>query len=255
MKIEDLDAVIIGYINDKGVKNNFDIILAGIIELNIKGHLSIIYKEEKMDSYNYKIVQNINYSEHNLNKFEMLLLSFLFSNKMEITKIELEEKLKNTFQSYNIQYNEINKVLKEECINQELMNQDGTLTLKGKEIKERIENYKQNLENKEFLVNKNKMDVIVKDKEFANSIVLHIKTDAKDAFVDNEVMKYALNVAKISALKIAVFAIIVSIMMLLFARITLQFSKFLTVFTYIVIAIVIAASADVVYLLNNKNKK
>ena len=142
MEIQELDSAIISYINDNGIKNNFDIILAKIIELNIKGHLSIIYKKDNLDKYNYKIVQNIDYNAHDLNKFEIIVLRFLFQSKMEITKEELEEKLKNSFQSYNVQYNELERVIKEECINEKLILKDGTYTEKGRNIKKRINEYK-----------------------------------------------------------------------------------------------------------------
>ena len=36
-EIENKDSIIIGYINDRGLVNNFDLLIAEIIELNIKG--------------------------------------------------------------------------------------------------------------------------------------------------------------------------------------------------------------------------
>ena len=119
--IEDKDSIIIGYINDGGFSNNFDLILAEIIELNIKGYIIIKYNKENTDKYNYTIVQNIDINSDKLNKYEMLILNFLFPNKMEITKNELEEKLSNTFSSYNIQVNEIEEMLNKQLIEENII--------------------------------------------------------------------------------------------------------------------------------------
>lgn len=119
--IEDKDSIIIGYINDGGFSNNFDLILAKIIELNIKGYIIIKYNKENKDKYNYTIVQNIDINSDKLNKYEMLILNFLFSNKMEITKNELEEKLSNAFSSYNIQVNQIEELLNKQLIEENVI--------------------------------------------------------------------------------------------------------------------------------------
>ena len=42
-EIEKMDSIIIGFINDRGLVNNFDLLIAEIIELNIKGYIEIDY--------------------------------------------------------------------------------------------------------------------------------------------------------------------------------------------------------------------
>ena len=115
-KIEDRDVMLIGYINDGEFRNSFDLILAEIVELNVKGYIKIEYSKEIIDKYNYIIKQNINIGSDKLNKYEMLVMNFLFFNKTEITRAELEEKLRNTFHSYNVQFNEIESVLNNQLV-------------------------------------------------------------------------------------------------------------------------------------------
>src|SRR5574344_274930 len=79
--IKNKDSIIIGYINDNSFNNDFDLILAEIIELNIKGYITIEYIEDNFDKYNYNIKQNIPTWSDNLNRYEMLTLNFLFQNK------------------------------------------------------------------------------------------------------------------------------------------------------------------------------
>ena len=66
-------------------------------------------------------MQNIDINSDKLNKYEMLILNFLFHNKMEITKNELEEKLSNTFSSYNIQVNEIEGLINKQLIEENVI--------------------------------------------------------------------------------------------------------------------------------------
>ena len=97
-------------------------ILAEIIDLNIKGYISIEYNKQGLNKYDYTIKQIANLNDDNLNKKEMLMLAFLFPNKMEITKRELEEKLNNLFKLYHIQYNELQEVLNKEANEDNIIN-------------------------------------------------------------------------------------------------------------------------------------
>ena len=90
-EIENMEPIITGCINDKGLNNNFDLILAEIINLNIKGYIKIEYDRNDINAYDYTIKQNIDMNSNDIKKYEIILLNFLFSKKMEITKKELEE--------------------------------------------------------------------------------------------------------------------------------------------------------------------
>lgn len=57
-KIEEIDPIIIGCINDRGFNNNFDLLLSEIVNLNIKGYIKIEYDREDINAYNYTIKQN-----------------------------------------------------------------------------------------------------------------------------------------------------------------------------------------------------
>ena len=117
-EIEKIDPIIIGYIYDKGFNNNFDFILSEILNLNIKGYLKIEYDRDDINAYDYTIKQNFDIQTDKVEKYELIILNFLFSEKTEISKNELEEKLINTFNSYNVQYNDLKEVLQEELIKQ-----------------------------------------------------------------------------------------------------------------------------------------
>ena len=300
-KVEDIDSIIIGYINDRGFNNSFDLILAEIIELNIKGYIIIEYGKENINKYDYIIKQNITFESDKLNKYEILLLNFLFLKKTEITKAELEEKLKNTFYSYNIQFNEIKEVLKNRLIRQniidEITQRDLTkktkkyiiisivliillgivnvikfseislmymlmyilekvvsivlllkasiYTTKGQILKYNIDKYKIELENKEFLTNKSTMEEIVLNKEFANSIALHIKNQAKKAFIDDKMIKDATKISKQIMFNIFSASVIILLIGLILAKIVLIISPGAVVWIYIIMAIVTACVADI----------
>ena len=133
-KIEDEESIIIGYIDDLKFNNNFDLILAEIIELNIKGYIKIKYNNYSIEKYDYTISQNVDMASNTLTKYELMTLNFLFSNKMEITKQELEEKLNNIYHLYNIQFNEIEKVLNKKMVEERIIhnNKQRKLTKKSK---------------------------------------------------------------------------------------------------------------------------
>lgn len=300
-KIDDKDSIIIGYINDGGFNNNFDLILSEIIQLNIKGYIIIEYTKENIDKYNYTIKQNIDISSNKINKYEMLLLNFLFSKKMEITKNELEEKLSNTFSSYNTQFNEIEEILNRHLSEQNIIDEVkqkelnkktkkyikisiiliilvsilGALgilknsllymsmyileiivssvllfkasiyTIKGQKIKYNIEKYKIELENQEFLSGKNTMQQIVLKKEFADSIALHINTQAKRAFIDDKMIKDATKVSKKTIINVLIIFTILILIGLIVSKIAILLPKEAVVWVYIILAITIACVADI----------
>lgn len=300
-KIKEEDSIIIGYINDLKFNNNFDLILAEIVELNIKGYIKINYNKENIEKYDYTITQNIDITSNKLNKHELMTLNFLFSNKMEITKKELEEKLNNIYSLYNIQFNEIekelkNKLLKENIIDEEkqkklekrskwcmkisilltlivsILNAIGALkfsriyillyvfekivlctlifkansyTDKGKILKYNIERYIVQLQNKEFLLGKNTMQDIVLNKEFADSIALHINTQAKEAFVDNKIKKNTNKFFKNTITIVLSIIIVLILLIIILSRLMMVLPKDAIVWIYIIMAIATACVADI----------
>lgn len=300
-KIEDEDSIILGYIQDNGINNSADLILAEIIELNIKKYIVIEYNKENMDKYNYTIKQNIGINSENLNRHELLIMNFLFSNKMEITKKELEEKLNNTFQVYNIQFNEIKELMNTKLIKQGIIDikkqnniakiskkylktsiilivivciisilriipssllyvliyileklvlgilifKASIYTNEGQSLKYKIDNYKINLKNKEFLTNNNTMENIVLNKEFANSIALHINTRAKEAFINNSIMQNATKISKKTVIVVFMFFVAIALLGIIMAIITSVLPKGAIFWIYLIIALIIAGVADV----------
>lgn len=300
-EIEDKDSIIIGYINDKGFNNNFDLILAEIVELNIKGYITIEYSKETIDKYNYTIKQNVTMESQRLNKYEMIVLSFLFSKKSEITKAELEEKLKNTFNSYNMQFNEVGKVINKQLIEQGIIDRlkqeelkkkrkkyislsiilaiiigiinlinatqasliymliyifekvfssllllrANSYTTEGQILKYNIEKYKMKIENKEFFNNKNEMKDIVQNKEFANSLALHIKTQAKKVFIDDTMLKNATKLSKSAMIKVLIVSILLLVITIVVAPIIMSLSPGAIVWVYIIVTMIAACVADI----------
>lgn len=300
-KIQNKDSIIIGYINDGGFNNNFDLILAEIIELNIKGYITIKYDKESIDKYNYTIKQNIDIGSDKLNKYEMLVLNFLFFNKTEITKTELEEKLNNTFRSYNIQFNEIAEILNKKLLEEKIidgikqkelgkktkkyirisiiiffivsilstfgiiknsllyillylleiivlsimLSRASIYTVNGQILKYNIDSYKIRLENEEFLTDGNTMQEIVLKKEFANSIALHINTQAKKAFIDDKITKDAIKIFKKTIINVLIGFIILILIGLIIAKITIMLPKGAIFWVYLILAISVACVADI----------
>ena len=54
--IENEESIVIGYVNDLNFNNNFDLILAEIIELNVKGYIKISYNKDSIQKYDYIIM-------------------------------------------------------------------------------------------------------------------------------------------------------------------------------------------------------
>lgn len=309
-KIKDKDSIMLGYVNDLNFNNNFDLILAEIIELNIKGYIKISYNKESIQKYDYIITQNVDMASAKLSKYELMTLNFLFSNKMELTKQELEEKLNNIYSLYNIQFNEIEKILNKKIIEENIINEKkqkqlakitkwsikisillvliismlnaiGAITFsriyiiiyifekislctliskanaytdKGKILKYNIEKYKLELQNKEFLTEKNMMQDVVLNKEFANSIALHINTQAKEAFVDNKISKDTNRIYKKTIIIALSIIILFFLAILIISRIMMILPKTAIVWIYIIMAISAACVADIT-LTYKKNKR
>ena len=255
------DSLILGYVNDEGFNNNFDLLISEIIDLNIKGYLKIEYNDDNKDKYNYIIKKNEDINVESINDYEIVILNFLFLDKTEITKQELEYKFKNVFETYNVQYNELENILEEKLnkknyINYTLKKEIGILSKtftklsniltiiftiigifnifnvsdilhiklvsmtifilentiislmlrkvsllsdEGNAFKMQIQEYRNNLENIEFLTGKATMQEIVLNKGFANSLALHIDTEAKRAFIDDQITKTASELSKKAA--------------------------------------------------------
>ena len=300
-EIENMEPIITGCINDKGLNNNFDLILAEIINLNIKGYIKIEYDRNDINAYDYTIKQNIDMNSNDIKKYEIILLNFLFSKKMEITKKELEEKLINTFNSYNVQYNDLQEVLQKELIKENIIDENkkkelqktskiykkesiiliillliiklfifknisslsiliyiaekiisniliikaSNYTEKGEKLKKYINEYKNELSTKEFLIDKKTMNEIIFEKEFANSLALHINTQAKRVFIDDQISKNATKNAKKVTLKFIILLIIFIFIGIILQYATKSMTKDGIVWLYIMLTIIVAFSADI----------
>ena len=302
------DAIVIGYLNDNGFVNNFDLLLAEIVELNIKGYIRIDFDENKIDKYDYIIRQQIGLESNNLNDYEIHVLSYLFSKKTEITKNELEEKLEDSFKAYQIQYNDLKKIINNEIVSKNIIDENkkknhfdnvkkyrkisviiffviiilgffGILetsliyismyilekiilflllsnvhmfTKYGLILKYNIDNYKLKLEDKEFLTEKTNMKEVLLDKEFARSIALHIKTNAKSAFIDDMVSKDAKEISKNVIINMAIIASILLLVGIIIYKIIEVIPISGLVWIFIGFAIFAAVVFDVAHSLGQK---
>lgn len=304
-EIKEINPIKLGYINDRGFNNTYDLILAEIVNLNIKGYIKIEYDKNDISGYNYTIKQNLEVDLNDIEKHEIIILNFLFSKKMEISRNELEEKLINTFNSYNVQYNDLQEVLQKELIQKYIIDEykdkelqkvtkiyqrismliiiivliikififteissisiliyifekiisnmliikASNYTEKGEMLRNSIIEYKNNIKNKEFLVDKNTMNQVILEKEFANSMALHIKTQAKSAFIDDRITKDATKkLGKITFKTVIVLIIIIAVSVIL-QKITKSITKDGIVWLYTMLAILIAFAADVTKIL------
>lgn len=310
-EIEKMEPIIIGCINDRGFNNNFDIILSEIINLNIKGYIKIEYDRDDINAYNYTIKQNFDMDADDIKKYELIVLNFLFSEKMEISRSELEEKLINTFNSYNVQYNELQKVLKNEFIKQNIIDEHkdeelkkiskiykrfsiltiiilftlkmfaiipisllgiivyileilisnililkaSNYTNKGEILKNNIIAYKTEIEKQELLEGKKTMNQIIHEKIFANSIALHINTQAKKMFIDDKILQNATKSTKKVLTKILVVFVVTVIIGLILQAITKSLSKDGIVWLYITLVLIIAFVTDITKFIGTSKKK
>ena len=324
--IKNIEPLEMGYINDRRLSNNFDSILAEIINLNIKGYLDIEYNGDKTYNDDYIIKQRFDTPTNNINNYELLILKFLFSKKTEITKNELE-KMIECFDSYDIQFNELedgieNKLITENVISKSkkekiqnikkvykrisflliiillilnitnsraissnyiimyilqtmslgyiiiyileiiityiLILKADFYTNKGKNLKSQIVNYKKEILNKEFLIDNKSMAEIVNEKEFANSLALHINTVAKDTFVYNKITDNMASKSKKVLLKVISVFLVILVAFLLLRKAILTVDSTGKFFIFVTLIIIIAAWADITHELasfKNINKK
>ena len=324
--IKNIEPLEMGYINDRRLSNNFDSILAEIINLNIKGYLDIEYNGDKTYNDDYIIKQRFDTPTNNINNYELLILKFLFSKKTEISKNELE-KMIECFDSYDIQFNELedgieNKLITENVISKSkkekiqnikkvykrisflliiillilnitnsraissnyiityalqtmslgyiiiyileiiityiLILKADFYTNKGKNLKSQIINYKKEILNKEFLTDNKLMAEIVNEKEFANSLALHINTVAKDTFVYNKITDNMARKSKKVLLKVISVFVVILIAFLLLRKAILTVDSTGKFFIFVILIIIIAAWADITHELasfKNINKK
>lgn len=309
-KIEEIDPIIIGCINDRGFNNNFDLLLSEIVNLNIKGYIKIEYDREDINAYNYTIKQNFDMEVDDIKKYELIILNFIFSDKMEISKSELEEKLINTFNSYNVQYNDLQEVLQEELIKQYIIDEyknrelkkvykiykrvsmlsiiilltlktflftkisllsvliytlekvisnllllkANNYTDKGEMLRNDIIAYKTEIEKQEFLVDEKTMNQIIIDKRFANSIALHINTQAKKIFIDDKMLQNATKNSKRVTFKIIIVLSVIALIGIILQKVTKSITKDGIIWLYIMLAIIIAFSADVTRIFGTSKK-
>ncbi len=310
-KIEKLDPAIIGYISDDTVYNNYDLILAEILELNSKGYITIEYVKEDISKYNYIIRQNLEKDIGTLKKYELTIIDFLFKEKTEISREELEEKAKTTFDLYEIQYNQFQEQLKSELEEQNLIDlveskklkkmsktyikislvliiflfilnmfiktlsiyipiyifeklvssimlaQAKYYTDKGIALRNGLIEYKKDLENEEFLVDKKVMDEIIYERRFINSVALHLKTNAKNAFISDQMLENSTQIIKKVSVGVIIAVIVlftVSVIMLSISRaITMSVEGYFWFFT--IMAIIVAAVLDVAHALAVDTKR
>lgn len=309
-KIEEIDPIIIGCINDRGFNNNFDLLLSEIVNLNIKGYIKIQYDREDINAYNYIIKQNFDMEVDDIKKYELIILNFIFSDKMEISKNELEEKLINTFNSYNVQYNDLQEVLQKELIKQYIIDEyknrelkkvykiykrvsmlsiiillmlktflftkisllsvliytlekvisnllllkASNYTDKGEMLRNDIIAYKTEIEKQEFLVDEKTMNQIIIDKRFANSIALHINTQAKKIFIDDKMLQNATKNSKRVTFKIIIVLSVIALIGIILQKVTKSITKDGIIWLYIMLAIIIAFSADVTRIFGTSKK-
>lgn len=311
-EIEKLDPAIIGYINNNTIYNDYDLILAEILELNSKGYLTIEYEKDDISKYNYTIKQNLEKDIGTLKKYELTIINFLFKEKAEITREELEEKAKTTFELYDTEYNQFQEQLKSELMEQNFIDLEknkklkelskryikGSIVLiilifilnllikmksiyipiyifeklissmmllhvnyytdKGNALINGIIKYKQELEKEEFLIDKRVMNEIIYDKRFINSVALHIKTEAKKAFISDQMLEYlSKTIKKVSIgviITIIILFIIIGSMFIISKKLILSAEGYFWVFT--ILAIIIAGVTDVAHALAvGSNKK
>lgn len=306
-EIEKMDPIIIGYIYDRGLSNNFDLMLAEIIDLNIKGYLEIEYD---INSNNYIIKQKFDIETDNVKKYELIILNFLFSEKTEISKKDLEEKLINTFNTYNVQYNSLKEVLQEELEKQFVIDKDkidelnkiskiykrtsiiliimifilktfifkqisliyiaiyvlekmianilllnaSNYTDKGEILRNDIINYKTEIENQEYLLDKQTVSQIMLEKKFANSLVLHISTEAKKIFINNEMIRNATKISKKALFQILILLSIIILVGIILQKITISLTGDGIFWVYTILVLIIAFVTDITKILGKSKK-
>ena len=95
------------------------------------------------------------------------------------------------------------------------------------------------------------MSEIVLNKEFANSIALHINTQAKKAFLDDKITKDATKASKKTVTIILIVSVIMTLLALILTTITAIIPEGAIFWVYLIIAIMVAGVADATLNKNN----
>ena len=82
-------------------------------------------------------------------------------------------------------------------------------------------------------------------KEFANSIALHINTQAKKAFIDDKMIRDATKISKKTITNIIIILMIIILVGLIMSRITRLLSPEGIFWLYVILTIAIACVADI----------
>ena len=126
--MEEIDGALIGYIENKW-GNSVDWIFAEILELNRKGYILIDYQMKEGEQLDYTIKKLGGKSISKLKNYELTTYRILFENSDQITKSELEEKLKSTFEkeeNINIKSFSIRNEIEDELVKEEIIDANGT---------------------------------------------------------------------------------------------------------------------------------
>ena len=89
------------------------------------------------------------------------------------------------------------------------------------------------------------MKDIVQNKEFANSLALHIKTQARKVFIDDTMLKNATKLSKGAMIKVLIASIVLLLITIVVAPIIMSLSPGTIVWVYIIVTIIAACVADI----------
>ena len=263
-----MDAALIGYIENKW-GNSVDWIFSEVLELNRKGYILIEYQIKEGEQFDYTIKKLGGKSISKLKNYELTTYRILFENSDQITKKELEEKLKATFEreeNINIKSFSIRNEIIEELIKKGIIDANSqkfltilkriymvacimiliifkelnalqmaiflvetfitlyictkgrTFTAQGKNLKAKIEDYQEYLANNKLLSQNEILDFMLQEKDYINSIALHIDSNARNGFIDTEIIDGSaknLNSLVLNILFIALLFVLYLIMILI----------------------------------------
>lgn len=267
-EFREMDAALIGYIENKW-GNSVDWIFSEVLELNRKGYILIEYQIKEGEQFDYTIKKLGGKSISKLKNYELTTYRILFENSDQITKKELEEKLKATFEreeNINIKSFSIRNEIIEELIKKGIIDANSqkfltilkriymvacimiliifkelnalqmaiflvetfitlyictkgrTFTAQGKNLKAKIEDYQEYLANNKLLSQNEILDFMLQEKDYINSIALHIDSNARNGFIDIEIIDGSaknLNSLVLNILFIALLFVLYLIMILI----------------------------------------
>ena len=267
-EFREMDAALIGYIENKW-GNSVDWIFSEVLELNRKGYILIEYQIKEGEQFDYTIKKLGGKSISKLKNYELTTYRILFENSDQITKKELEEKLKATFEreeNINIKSFSIRNEIIEELIKKGIIDANSqkiltilkriymvacimiliifkelnalqmaiflvetfitlyictkgrTFTAQGKNLKAKIEDYQEYLANNKLLSQNEILDFMLQEKDYINSIALHIDSNARKGFIDTEIIDGSaknLNSLVLNILFIALLFVLYLIMILI----------------------------------------